>query len=102
MPEMGALLFIAQTMTAPSELLNLALNADAIAPEGAVLLAMLGTLMVDLAGEEAAARWSPPICYLGLGTALILLAMQWNGPNEPSFLGAFLADNLGLLFKALK
>ncbi len=101
MPEIGAIFITTQAVTAPSELLNLALNASAVAPEGAVLLAMLGTLIVDLAGEKAASKWAPPICYAGLGTALILLAMQWNGPLESSFLGAFLADNLAIAFRGV-
>ena len=50
-------------MAAPGELLNLSLNATAVLPEGAVLLAMIATLLVDLAGEKVAARWVPPICY---------------------------------------
>ncbi len=101
MPEMGAHLFITQGMETPAELLSMGLNANAIAPEAFVLLAMLGTLMVDLAGEKAAARWAPPICYAGLSISLVLLAMQWNGPLEPSFLGAFLADNLAIAFRAV-
>ncbi len=101
MPAMGALLSTTQVIAAPEELLNLSLNAGAIAPEGVILIAMLGTLMVDLAGEKAAARWAPLICYAGLGTSLFLLAMQWNGPIEPSFLGAFLADNLAIAFRAV-
>ena len=63
MPEMGALLLETQPLAAPGDLLNLALNAGAVAPEGAVLLAMLATLLVDLAGEKVAVRWVPPICY---------------------------------------
>ncbi len=98
---MDVILTTDQAAKAPAELLNLALNAKAIAPEGAVLIAMLGTLLVDLAGEKAAARWSPPICYAGLGTSLVLLGMQWNGPIEPSFLGSFLADNLAIAFRAV-
>ncbi len=101
MPEMGALLISIQAIASPGELLNLALHAEAVAPEGAVLLAMLGTLIIDLAGEEAAAKWAPPICYLGLSTALVLLAMQWNAPLEASFLGAFLADNLAIAFRSV-
>ena len=101
MPEMGALLLATQAMAAPGELLNLSLNASAVLPEGAVLLAMIATLLVDLAGEKAATRWVPLICYLGLGSALVLLAFQWNAPLEPSFLGAFLADNLAVAFRAV-
>ena len=81
--------------------LNLQLNAGAIAPELAVLGALVACLLVDLAGERAASRWVPPFCYLGLGGALVLLALQWNGPLEPSFLGAFLADNLAIAFRSV-
>ena len=68
---MGALLLLTQVMTAPVDLLNLSLNASAVAPEGMVLIALLGTLIVDLAGEKAAAKWAPPICYVGLTIALL-------------------------------
>ena len=36
--------------------LNLALNAGAIAPEAAVLLALIACLLVDLAGEKEIGR----------------------------------------------
>ena len=101
MPDMGAFLLATQATAAPGELLNLSLNASAVLPEAAVLLAMIATLLVDLAGEKVATRWVPPICYLGLGTSLVLLALQWNAPLEPSFLGAFLADNLAVAFRAV-
>jgi NAD(P)H-quinone oxidoreductase subunit 2 len=81
--------------------LSLQLNAGAIAPEAAVLLALLISLLVDLAGEKAASRWVPPVCYGGLGTALVLLALQWNSPLSPSFFGGFLADNLAVAFRAV-
>ena len=81
--------------------LNLQLHAAAIAPEAAVLVALLACLLVDLAGERPATRWVPPICYAGLLTSLVLLALQWNGSLEPSFLGAFLADNLAIAFRAV-
>ncbi len=79
----------------------LQLNAGAIAPEAAVLLTLVVCLVVDLAGEKAASRWVPPICYGGLGASLVLLALQWNSPLEPSFLGSFLADNLAIAFRAV-
>lgn len=81
--------------------IGLQLNAAAIAPESAVLIALVACLLVDLAGERAASRWVPPICYGGLGAALVLLALQWNGSLEPSFLGAFLADNLAIAFRSV-
>jgi NAD(P)H-quinone oxidoreductase subunit 2 len=79
----------------------LQINAGAIAPEAAVLVAMLACLLVDLAGEKAASRWVPPICYGGLGAALVLLALQWNAPLQPAFLGSFLADNLAIAFRGV-
>ncbi|MEB3200422.1 MAG: NAD(P)H-quinone oxidoreductase subunit N [Synechococcaceae cyanobacterium] len=81
--------------------LNLQLHAGAIAPEAAVLITMLVCLVVDLAGEKAASRWVPPLCYVGLGVSLVLLALQWNGSLEPAFLGAFLADNLAVAFRSV-
>ena len=101
MPEMGPIIFGLEDLMAPSELLNLDLNAGAVAPEGAVLLAMIGTLIVDLAGEEAAAKWAPPICYAGLSISLFLLALQWNGSAEFAFLGSFQADNLAIAFRGV-
>ena len=79
----------------------LQINAGAIAPEAAVLVAMLACLLVDLAGEKAASRWVPPICYAGLGAALVLLALQWNAPLQPAFLGSFLPDNLAIAFRGV-
>ena len=98
---MGELLSFQIFINSPVELLNLSLNAKAVLPEAAVLLAMLGTLLVDLAGEKVSARWSPPICYAGLGASLILLILQWNGEIQESFLGAFIADNLAIAFRGV-
>ena len=81
--------------------LNLQLNAGAIAPELVVLAALVACLLVDLAGERTASRWVPPICYGGLGGALVLLALQWDAPLQPSFLGSFLPDNLAIAFRAV-
>ncbi|WP_094554302.1 NAD(P)H-quinone oxidoreductase subunit N [Synechococcus sp. 1G10] len=93
--------FSALTAGGSPAITALQLNAGAIAPESAVLVALLVCLLVDLAGEEAASRWVPPICYAGLSTALLLLALQWNAPLEPSFLGSFLADNLAIAFRGV-
>ncbi|MFM7314041.1 MAG: NAD(P)H-quinone oxidoreductase subunit N, partial [Cyanobium sp.] len=81
--------------------LNLSLHASAISPEGAVLIALLVCLLVDLAGEKVASRWVPPVCYGGLGTSLVLLALQWNVEPEAAFLGSFLPDNLAIAFRAV-
>ena len=101
MPDWGALLVTAQFTADVGVLSNLSLNAGAIAPEGAVLLALLLTLIVDLTGERIASRWVPIICYGGLLSALILLALQWNDPLNISFLGAFLSDRLAIVFRAV-
>ncbi len=101
MPEMGSLLLSTQVVASPAELLNISLNAGAVAPEAFVLIALIGTLIVDLAGEKAAARWAPPICYAGLTIALLLLFLQWSDPLQPAFLGAFLADKLAISFRAI-
>lgn len=81
--------------------LNLQLNVAAIAPELVVLAALMACLLVDLAGERTASRWVPPICYGGLGSSLVLLALQWDAPLQTSFLGAFLPDNLAIAFRAV-
>ena len=96
--------FAAATAASPAALpaiTALQINAGAIAPEAAVLVAMLACLLVDLAGEKAASRWVPPICYAGLGASLLLLALQWNAPLQPAFLGSFLADNLAIAFRGV-
>ena len=101
MNELGKLFLIAESMNAPGELLNLSLNAKVVLPEGFVLLAMLGTLLVDLAGEKTSQRWAPVICYSGLGAAILLLANQWNNFDQEGFLGSFRADNLAIAFRAI-
>ncbi len=98
---MGELFSSILFINAPTELLNLSLNAKAVLPECAVLIAMIATLLVDLAGEKTSARWSPPICYIGLGTSLLLLSMQWDGEIQEAFLGAFIADNLAIAFRGV-
>ncbi len=101
MLEMGSIPLNNQVMMDPGELLNLSLNAKAVIPEGLILLALIGTLLVDLAGEETAARWAPPICYAGLGSSLVVLSYQWNQVPQPSFLGAFIADNFSIAFRGV-
>ena len=68
MSDMGAFLLATQAMAAPGELLNLSLNASAVLPEAAVLLAMIATLLVDLAGEKVATRWAVSYTHLTLPT----------------------------------
>ena len=77
------------------------LNAGAIAPEAAILIALLACLLADLAGEKAAARFVPPLSYVGLGTSLVLLALQWNQPPADAFFASFITDNLSVAFRAV-
>ena len=85
----------------PNEILTFNLNAQAIIPEAFILLGIVGTLIVDLAGEKTASKWAPIICYLSLGSSLLALAFQWSNPADMAFLGSFISDNLSLAFRAV-
>ena len=78
------------------ESLAQSLNAGAIAPEAAILIALVACLLADLAGEKTAARLVPPFCYAGLGVSLVLLALQWSEPTADAFFSSFITDNLGV------
>jgi len=60
----------------PNEIFTINLNAQAIIPEAFILLGIVGTLLVDLAGEKTASKWAPTICYLSIGSSLVCLALQ--------------------------
>ena len=77
------------------------LHAGAIAPEAAILIALVACLLADLAGEKAASRFVPPFSYIGLGTSLVLLAVQWNQPVTEAFFSSFTTDRLGIAFRAV-
>ena len=64
----------------PNEIFTINLNAQAIIPEAFILLGIVGTLLVDLAGEKTASKWAPIICYLSIGSSLVSLALQWSNP----------------------
>ena len=83
------------------ESLAQSLNAGAIAPEAAILIALVACLLADLAGEKTAARLVPPFCYAGLGVSLVLLALQWSEPTADAFFSSFITDNLGVAFRAV-
>ena len=80
----------------PNEIFTINLNAQAIIPEAFILLGIVGTLLVDLAGEKTASKWAPIICYLSIGSSLVGLALQWTNPVDSAFLGAFNSDNLSI------
>ena len=85
----------------PNEIFTFNLNAQAIIPEAFILFGIIGTLIVDLAGEKTASRWTPLICYLSLSSAIGALAIQWNNPADIAFLGSFISDNLSLAFRGI-
>jgi len=85
----------------PNEIFTINLNAQAIIPEAFILLGIVGTLLVDLAGEKTASKWAPIICYLSIGSSLVSLALQWSNPVESAFLGSFNSDNLAIAFRAI-
>ena len=85
----------------PNEIFTINLNAQAIIPEAFILIGIVGTLLVDLAGEKTASKWAPIICYLSIGSSLISLALQWSNPVESAFLGSFNSDNLAIAFRAI-
>ena len=85
----------------PNEIFTINLNAQAIIPEAFILLGIVGTLLVDLAGEKTASKWAPIICYLSIGSSLVSLALQWTNPVESAFLGSFNSDNLAIAFRAI-
>jgi NAD(P)H-quinone oxidoreductase subunit 2 len=84
-----------------NEIFTINLNAQAIIPEAFILLGIVGTLLVDLAGEKTASRWAPVICYISLGSSLISLALQWSNPVNSAFLGSFNSDNLAIAFRSI-
>ena len=85
----------------PNEILTINLNPQAIIPEAFILFGIVGTLIVDLAGEKTASKWAPVICYISLGSSLLALSYQWSNPADVAFLGSFLSDNLSLAFRAI-
>ena len=84
-----------------NEILTINLNAQAIIPEAFILFGIVGTLIVDLAGEKTASKLAPIICYISLGSSLLALSYQWNNPSDVAFLGSFISDNLSLAFRAI-
>ena len=85
----------------PNEILTFNLNTLAIIPEAFILLGIVGTLIVDLAGEKTASRLAPIICYGSISSALLTISLQWNNPAGKAFFGSFYSDNLSLAFRAI-
>ena len=85
----------------PNEILTFNLNAQAIIPEAFILLGIVGTLIVDLAGEKTASRLAPIICYVSISSSLLAISFQWNNPVGEAFLGSFFSDNLALAFRGI-
>ncbi|MEH2404733.1 MAG: NAD(P)H-quinone oxidoreductase subunit N [Nostoc sp.] len=77
------------------------LNAGTILPEGIVILTLLGVLIVDLILGRTSARWIGYLAIAGLLTSIIALYFQWDAPNPISFTGAFIGDDLSIVFRGI-
>ncbi|HIK36978.1 MAG: NAD(P)H-quinone oxidoreductase subunit N [Geminocystis sp.] len=77
------------------------LNVGATLPEIIVTITLLLVIIIDLiSGRKVAV----PLAYfsvVGLLASVVALALQWNSANVDSFLGAFTADNLSIVFRAI-
>lgn len=77
------------------------LNAGAILPEGIVIITLLSVLVGDLIFGRRSALWLPYVAIAGLVAAVVALYFGWDAPNPIAFLGAFNADNLSIVFRAI-
>jgi NAD(P)H-quinone oxidoreductase subunit 2 len=78
------------------------LNAGTILPEGIVIATILVVLVGDIVvGRSRSAQWTPYVTIVGLLAAVVALYGQWNSANPIGFLGAFNADALSIIFRAI-
>jgi NAD(P)H-quinone oxidoreductase subunit 2 len=78
------------------------LNAQAILPEGIIIVTLLIILVGDLiGGRSASTQWSPYVAVTGLLGAVAVLALQWDIENPISFLGGFNSDALSTVFRGI-
>ncbi|MEB3358546.1 MAG: NAD(P)H-quinone oxidoreductase subunit N [Synechococcales bacterium] len=82
--------------------LSAQLNAEAILPEGVVLLTLLIVLIGDLiTGRASSSRWAPYVAVTGLLAAVGALYFQWNIADPVAFLGGFNGDALSVVFRGI-
>ena len=77
------------------------LNAVTILPEGIVIITLLSVLVGDLIFGRRSALWLPYGAIAGLLAAVVALTFAWDTANPIAFLGAFNADNLSIVFRAI-
>jgi hypothetical protein len=78
------------------------LNAGTILPEGIVIATLMTVIVTDLIlGRSRSTKVVPYLAIAGLLAAVVALALQWDNPNPIGFLGAFNADPLSIVFRAI-
>jgi len=77
------------------------LNAVTILPEGIVTVTLLLVLIGDLIFGRKSANALAYLSVIGLFSAVVALFYGWNNTEITSFLGAFTADNLSIVFRAI-
>ncbi len=78
------------------------LNAGTILPEGIVIATIMTVIITDLIlGRSRSTRITPYLAIVGLLAAVVALVLQWSSPNPIGFLGAFNADPLSIVFRAI-
>jgi len=77
------------------------LNAGTIWPEGIVIITLIVILIGDLIAGRSANGWLPYAAIAGLLLSVFSLCLNWDNPNPTAFLGAFNADNLSIIFRAI-
>ncbi|MGF1481956.1 MAG: NAD(P)H-quinone oxidoreductase subunit N [Cyanophyceae cyanobacterium] len=77
------------------------LNAGTILPEAIVVITLMVVLVGDLIAGRRSAIWLSYAAIFGLLAAVVALYFSWDTPNPIAFLGAFNADNLSIVFRAI-
>ncbi len=78
------------------------LNVGTILPETIVILTIMTVLVGDLiVGRINSTKWIPYVAIGGLLAAVVALYLQWSSTNPIGFLGAFNADPISIVFRAI-
>jgi NAD(P)H-quinone oxidoreductase subunit 2 len=77
------------------------LNAGTIWPEAILLATILVILVGDLIQGRSSSAWTPYAAIVGGLGSVVALVLQWSMVNPVGFLGAFNADDLSIVFRAI-
>ncbi|NJN48933.1 MAG: NAD(P)H-quinone oxidoreductase subunit N [Alkalinema sp. RL_2_19] len=78
------------------------LNAGTILPEGVVIATIMTVIITDLIiGRSRSTKITPIIAIIGLLGAVVMLITQWDLADPIGFLGAFNADPMSIIFRAV-